>query len=108
MTILIIGSIFKYSLITDFRKKDLESCIELLITSGIIYRVVKTSAQEITLGSQISINNFKLIFLDIALSQFILDFKIGDLLINPLNEFINKGLFIESFVGQEIISKTFY
>jgi hypothetical protein len=32
-----------------------------------------------------------------------LDFKPGDWLLNPLQEFINKGTLVESFIGQELV-----
>ena len=98
------GQKFKYSQMKDFRKRELEPCVELMITAGIVNRVMYTSAQGMPLGAQADINIFKLIFLDIGLSQFILDLKIGDWFLNPLKEFINKGTFVESFVGQELLA----
>ncbi len=99
-----LGKIFKYSQIGDFRKRELEPCVDLLITAGVIHRVTHSEAQGIPLGAQADLNSFKLLFLDVGLSQFILDLKTGDWLLNPLEEFVNKGMLIESFVGQELLA----
>ena len=99
-----LGKKFKYGAVGEFRKRELEPCVDLLITAGIIHRVMHSDAQGIPLGAQIDMNAFKLLFLDVGLSQFILDLKISDWLLNPLKEFVNKGLLVESFVGQELIA----
>lgn len=98
------GRKFKYSKVGEFRKRDLEPCLELLITAGIIHRVMHSDAQGIPLGAQADLDAFKLFFIDIGLSQFTLNCKTGDWLLNPLDEFINKGMLVESFVGQEFIA----
>ena len=99
-----LGKKFKYSLVGDFRKRELEPCVDLLVTAGIIHRVMHTDDQGIPLGAQADISTFKLLFLDVGLTQFILDLKTGDWLLNPLEEFINKGMLVESFVGQELVA----
>ncbi len=99
-----LGKNFKYSQIGDFRKRELEPCVDLLVTAGIIHRVMHSDAQGIPLGAQADMNTFKLIFVDVGLSQFILDLKTGDWLLNPLQEFINKGMLAEAFVGQELVA----
>lgn len=99
-----LGKKFKYSQVGDFRKRELEPCVDLLVTAGVIHRVNHSDAQGIPLGAQADTHTFKLLFIDVGLSQFILDLKTGDWLLNPLEEFINKGLLVESFVGQELIA----
>jgi uncharacterized protein len=99
-----LGKIFKYSTIGDFRKRELEPCVDLLVTAGVIHRIMHSDGQGIPLGAQADLDTFKLIFLDVGLTQFILDLKTGDWLLNPLAEFINKGMLVESFVGQEILA----
>lgn len=98
------GKKFKYSQIGDYRKRELEPCVDLLESAGIVHKVMHSDAQGIPLGAQADIHTFKLIFIDVGLSQFILDLKTGDWLLNPLQEFANKGLLVESFVGQELIA----
>ncbi|MFA6527049.1 MAG: AAA family ATPase [Candidatus Babeliales bacterium] len=99
-----LGRKFKYSHIGDFRKRELEPCVDLLVTAGVIHRVVHTDAQGIPLGAQADFDSFKLLFLDVGLSQYMLDFKPGEWLLNPLEEFVNKGMLAESLVGQECIA----
>ncbi|HBY05348.1 MAG: hypothetical protein UV38_C0003G0177 [candidate division TM6 bacterium GW2011_GWE2_42_60] len=99
-----LGKVFKYSQIGDFRKRELDPCVDLMVTAGILHRVMYTDAQGLPLGAQADTMAFKLLFLDIGLSQFILDFKTGDWLLNPLEAFINKGMMVESFVGQELVA----
>ncbi len=99
-----LGKKFKYSLVGDFRKRELEPCLDLLVTAGVINRVTHSDAQGIPLGAQADLNTFKLIFIDVALSQFMLDLKVGDWFLNPLGEFINKGILVESFIGQELLA----
>jgi len=98
------GSKFKYSLVQEYRKRELEPCLRLLATAGVIHEAFYTSAQGIPLGAQADINTFKLIFLDVALSQFLLGLKPGDWMVNPVQEFVNKGMLTESFVGQEFLA----
>ncbi len=99
-----LGTKFKYSAVGEFRKRDLEPCVDLLVTAGVIHRVMHSDAHGIPLGAQADIHSFKLLFVDVGLSQFILDLKTGDWLLNPLEEFINKGLLVEAFVGQELLA----
>ncbi|CAN5425958.1 ATP-binding protein [soil metagenome] len=98
-----LGKKFKYSQVGDFRKRELEPCVDLLVTAGVVHRVTHSDAHGIPLGAQADTRSFKLLFLDVGLSQFILDLKTGNWLLNPLQEFVNKGLLVEAFVGQELI-----
>ncbi len=97
-----LGKKFKYSFVGEFRKRELEPCVQMLSTVGIIHEVRHTEAQGVPLGAQADFDTFKLIFIDVALSQFLLDLKPGEWMVNPLQEYINKGMLVESFVGQEM------
>lgn len=99
-----LGKKFKYSLVGEYRKRELEPCVDLLVTAGLMHRVVHTGAQGIPLGAQIDLNTFKLLLLDVGLIQFLLGIKTGDWLLNPLETFINRGLLAEAFVGQELVA----
>lgn len=99
-----LGKKFKYSQVGDFRKRELEPCVDLLVTAGVVHKVMYSDAQGIPLGAQVDRETFKLIFIDVGLTQFILDLKAGDWLLNPLDEFVNKGMLGESFVGQELVA----
>lgn len=99
-----LGSKFKYSNIGEYRKRELEPCVNLLEMAKVINKIYYSSGQGIPLGSQSDINDFKLLFLDIGLAQSLLGLDISDWLSNIKTEFINKGSIVEAFVGQEILA----
>ena len=95
---------FMYSRIKDYRKRELEPAIELLEKAGIINRVYKNNGQGIPIGSGTDLNDFKIIFLDVGLTQALLRYDISAWLLNPLETFVNKGELVEAFVGQELLA----
>lgn len=100
-----VGRKFKYAAIPgEYRKRELSPALDLLVTAGIIHQVFNSAAQGIPLGAQANPEDFKVIFLDVALSQTILGLKLGEWITNPLEQFINKGEFVEAFVGQELLA----
>lgn len=99
-----LGKKFKYSQVGEYKKRELEPCVDLLATTGIVNKVTHSDAQGIPLGAHADLDTFKLIFLDVGLTQFILGIKTGDWLLDPLQEFVNKGLLVESFIGQELLA----
>jgi len=99
------GTKFKYTALEgDYRKRELAPCVDLLSTAGIVSHVTRTAAQGIPLGAQVDPSDFKLIFLDVALSQTLLGLDLKDWILSPQQEFINKGPLIEAFVGQELLA----
>ena len=99
-----LGKKFKYSVIEgEYRKRELAPALDLLVTAGIAHKVFHSSGQGIPLGAQMDPQNYKVIFLDVGLSQAVLDLDLADLFINPLAACINKGSLVEAFVGQEIL-----
>lgn len=100
-----LGRKFKYSSVEgDYRKRELAPCIDLLVTAGIINKVCHSDAHGIPLGAQSDPNEFKLLFLDVALAQTVLGFDLTEWLPNSQEKFANKGEVIEAFVGQEILA----
>lgn len=95
---------FMYSRLSDYRKREIEPAIELLEKAGIVYRVYRSSGQGIPVGSGIDLDDFKIIFLDVGLTQALLKFDIGSWILKPLETFINKGELVEAFVGQELLA----
>ena len=95
---------FMYSRIEDYRKRELQPAIELLEKAGIIKRVYKNNGQGIPIGSGTDLNDFKIIFLDVGLTQALLRYDISAWLLNPLETFVNKGELVEAFVGQELLA----
>ncbi|OGB83542.1 hypothetical protein A3F66_05945 [candidate division TM6 bacterium RIFCSPHIGHO2_12_FULL_32_22] len=99
------GKKFKYSAVEgDFRKRELSPCLDLLVTAGVINKVYHTAAQGLPLGAQVHPDDFKIIFLDVALAQSLLGLNLGEWLIDPDQQFVNKGEIVEAFIGQEILA----
>jgi predicted AAA+ superfamily ATPase len=100
-----VGKKFKYSDVEgDFRKRELAPAIELLSTAGIIQKVISTAGQGLPLGSQADQQNFKVLFLDVALTQTVLGLHLGSWITSPFEQFVNKGELVEAFVGQELLA----
>ncbi len=100
-----LGKKFKYSDIEgDFRKRELSPALDLLTTAGIAHKVTHSSGQGIPLGANIDPQCYKVIFLDVALSQALLGLDLEGWFLNPMQQFINKGPLIEAFVGQELLA----
>lgn len=98
------GQKFKFSAIDgEYRKRELSPAMDLLETAGIVHKVYNSSGQGIPLGAEIDPQHFKANFLDIGLSQTVLGLEMHQWLLNPLQEYINKGSLVEAFVGQEML-----
>lgn len=98
-----LGNKFKFSLVEgDFRKRELLPCLDLLKTAGVARCVTRTAAQGIPVGAGAYLDDYKVILLDIALTQYMLDFDPGSWALDPLSIFVNKGPLVEAFVGQEL------
>jgi len=102
-----LGSKFKYSAIEgDYRKRELAPCLELLTTAGIVHQVTRTAGNGVPLGAEADPQDFKIIFLDIGLTQKMLGLDLKSWLLQPEESFINKGSITEAFVGQELLAYT--
>ncbi len=100
-----LGKKFKYSEVSsDYQKRELAPCLDLLTTAGVVNKVLFSSGNGIPLGAQADLQDFKVIFLDVALSQVLLGIGMSSWIVNPLQQFINKGELVEAFVGQEILA----
>jgi uncharacterized protein len=103
-----LGRKFKYSDIEgEYRKRELAPALDLLVTAGVIHKVLRTAGNGIPLGAEVEFDDFKLIFLDVALAQKILGINVGGWILDPLQEFINKGELVEAFVGQELLTYSY-
>lgn len=99
-----LGGKFKFSKIGEYRKRELEPCVNLLEMARVVNKIYYSAGQGIPLGAQADSTDYKLLFLDVGLSQSILGLDISEWLTNPLQQFINKGSLVEAFVGQEILA----
>ncbi|MFA6036486.1 MAG: DUF4143 domain-containing protein [Legionellales bacterium] len=96
---------FKFSqLESPYQTRELSPSLDLLIKANVMHKVFRSNAQGIPLGATIHFNQFKLIFLDIALCQNLLGFNAKEWILDPVNHFVNKGAICEAFVGQEILA----
>ncbi len=95
---------FMFSRVGGYQKRELAPALELLEMAGLIYKVTRSAGQGIPMGAQADIDDFKIIFLDVGLSQALLKFDIAPWLIDPLATFINKGELVEAFIGQELLA----
>lgn len=95
---------FMYARVGEYQKRELEPGIELLERAGLFYKVIRSSGQGIPLGAGADLHDFKIIFLDVGLSQSMLKLDITSWFLDPLNTFINKGEIVEAFVGQELLA----
>ncbi|OGT46042.1 MAG: hypothetical protein A3E82_07950 [Gammaproteobacteria bacterium RIFCSPHIGHO2_12_FULL_38_11] len=100
-----IAESFKFSHIPgNYQKRELDPALNLLVKAGVVHKVYQSAGNGIPLGAEANLEKYKLLFLDIALSQAMLGSTLADWLLNPLQTFINKGSFTEAFVGQELLA----
>ncbi len=95
---------FMYARIGEYQKRELAPALELLEKAGLIYKVMYSAGQGIPLGAQADSNIFKIVFLDVGLSQALLKLDIIPWFIEPLNALVNKGQIVEAFVAQELLA----
>ena len=99
-----IGEEFRYSNIHgEFRKRDLAPCLDLLCKANVVHKIHHSAGNGIPLGAEANLEWFKLILVDIALSQAALGFDLSTWFLQPGPEFINRGPIAEAFVGQELL-----
>lgn len=99
------GEKFKFAKISEeYRKRELEPAMELLEKAGLIHRIYHTNANGFPLSAEADTERYKVIFIDIGLSQSIFGASAKGWILNPLEEFVNRGSIAESFVGQELLA----
>ncbi len=100
-----LGRKFKYSEVEgNYRSRELSPGLDLLCMAGVAQKVWYSAGQGIPLGAQKLLDDFKVILLDVGLSQAILGLQLGDWLLQPATAFVNKGEFVEAMIGQELVA----
>jgi len=100
----LLGRRFMYQAIEgDYRKRELAPAIKLLMTAGLIHKVTHSDGHGIPLSAEANPEYFKILFIDIALAQAVLQKDMSPWFLDPLGALINKGEIVESFVGQELL-----
>ncbi len=98
-----IGEQFQYKNIHgNYRKRELAPCLSLLCKANVIHRIYHSAGNGIPLGAEMNLEWFKIILVDVALTQALLGFDLSTWFLRPGIEFINRGTIAESFVGQEL------
>ncbi|MBY0544287.1 MAG: AAA family ATPase [Gammaproteobacteria bacterium] len=101
----LVGTHFKYSRIHgEYRKRELAPALDLLVKAGLLHRVVHSSGNGIPLGAEIDEDKFKLIFLDVALTQVLLGLSPNVWLLQGIDTLVNRGEIVEAVIGQEILA----
>lgn len=100
-----VGQVFRYNRIPgEFRKRELMPALSLLMQANIVIAVKQTAAQGLPLGAQVNLEKFKLIMVDVALTQALLGLTSSAWILDLEKNFINKGMIAEAFIGQEILA----
>jgi len=100
-----LGGKFKYTIIEgDYRKRELAPALDLLVTAGVAHKIFNTAGNGIPLGAEVDLGFYKVMLMDVAISQKILGLDAGSWILQPLQAFTNKGALVETFVGQEILA----
>jgi len=100
-----IGNQFKYSEIHgEYKKRELAPCLDLLRRANVIHQITHTSGNGLPLGAEVNLNWFKIILLDIGISQNLLGLDLPAWFLNPDKNLINRGPIVEAFVGQELLA----
>ena len=100
-----LGGKFQFSKIPgDYRKRELAPALKLLEKANVVTRVQQTTANGFPLGACANPEYFKIIMMDIALTQTVLGLTSEQWILETENAFINKGAIAEAFVGQELLA----
>lgn len=105
----LIAKHFKYvDIDPDISARDQRPPLEALIKSGVIHRVLKTSASGLPLAVGVNPKKFKLLHLDLGLATHAIGLE-PTLLMQEHLIHLQSGVLAEQFVGQELIaySKSF-
>lgn len=99
-----IGQQFKYSAIHgEYKKRELAPSLELLCHANVIHRITHSSGNGVPLGAEAKLEHFKLMMLDVGISQALVGLDLPAWLLNPDKELVNRGAIAEAFVGQELL-----
>ncbi|MBU2513372.1 ATP-binding protein [bacterium] len=101
------GGKFKYSNVSQEETiYNVKRSLELLLKSGIAYKIHHTSARGIPLGAQIDARKFKVIIFDCGIYNRMLGLDLSEHLLKSYVDLINKGSLAELYVGLELIANS--
>lgn len=100
-----LGEQFQFAKIAgDYRKRELLPALTLLEKANVLTRVQQTQGYGFPLSAQADPHYFKIIMVDIAITQTLLGLTSEQWILDTENAFINKGALAEAFVGQELLA----
>ena len=99
-----IGEQFKYSSIHgEYKKRELAPCLDLLCHANVIHKVTHSAGNGVPLGAEVNLERFKMVFIDVGISQAILGSDPTQWILTLDKELINRRAVVEAFVGQELL-----
>jgi len=102
---LYVGEKFVYSKVDEYLKiRDIRQALEVLAKAGIVYKVYHSSVNGVPLGAWKNYKRFKVIFMDIGLSQTMLGEDRAGWFVTPAESISLRGNICENFVGMELLS----
>ncbi len=102
-----LGSKFIYTLVGEgFRSRELIQAIGLLEKARIINKVYYSRADGLPLHARINSKFFKILMLDIGLTQNIIGLDLENWITGNIGKHVRGGAITEAFVGQELAAYT--
>jgi len=99
------GRKFVFSHISDsIRSRELKPALELLEKAGVVHRICHSSGNGVPIAAEENPALFKVIPLDVGLMQAGLNVNYSNWLVDPDQQFINKGSVAEAFTGTELLA----
>jgi predicted AAA+ superfamily ATPase len=100
-----LGNQLQFSKIAgDYRKRELLPALTLLEKANVVTRIQQTQGYGLPLNANADPHCFKMIMIDIAITQTLLGLTSDQWILNTENAFINKGAIAKAFVGQELLA----
>ena len=101
----LLGKKFVYAQVDQgLKSREIKPALDLLEMAQVAHRVRHSAGNGVPLEGQCNDSLFKVIFLDIGLSQALLGVNDGDWMLNMQRAVSNRGAVVEAFVGQEILA----
>jgi len=101
----LLGQQFKYTSVHgEYKKRELAPCLQLLRHANVVHQITHTAANGVPLGAEVNLDKFKLILLDVGITQALLGLDLPAWFLNPDKDIINRGTIVEAFLGQEILA----
>jgi hypothetical protein len=88
----------------EHRARELAPALDLLEKAGVLHRVLQSPGSGCPLRAGARPDRFKIVFLDVGLTQALLGLDTAELILDPATAITHRGAIAEAFVGQEMIA----